>query len=485
MTTDKLIDFTTLENNEICGLCDSEIEHIAGFQEFLRDDSAIDSMLNDSFIAVVDELNTSGNAALKDDTTEAIFSPGHTNAIIDASESNSRFKRRLNDAEINILNTSTIPKGTIARNKWAINIFNEWKLWRKLALPENIEDWEENDLIEWLPKFLHEIRKRDGSLYPNNSIYSIIAGLQYHINNMNHNSQQKINFFSDFKFRKITESLDSAMKLSSKEVGVHTKRANIISFEEENILWEKGQLGSESPKQLIKTLFFYNGLHFAVRGGDEHRSLSIDQFSIEKKPGNSAKIIYKENVTKTFSGGLKCRRLEPTVKEHYENTECPEKCHVKLFEKYLSLRPPNSSPCFYLKPLNKVSSAGWGYSSTSKIGVNTLKQMLKTMFEDAGLKAKTNHSLKATCATRMFNSGIDEQIIMAKTGHRSIKGVRSYKRIGDHHLKEACITIDGRTVTNAYVQRKDSQTVPKITFNITAQNVTVNNYSDKPQTMDL
>lgn len=41
---------------------------------------------------------------------------------------------------------------------------------------------------------------------------------------------------------------------------------------------------------------------------------------------------------------------------------------------------------------------------------------------------KTNHSLKATAATRLFQAGIDEQLIMEKTGHRSLEGVRSYKR---------------------------------------------------------
>lgn len=35
------------------------------------------------------------------------------------------------------------------------------------------------------------------------------------------------------------------------------------------------------------------------------------------------------------------------------------------------LRPPNNDPSFYLKPQNKASSAGWGYSTTALTGVNT------------------------------------------------------------------------------------------------------------------
>jgi len=36
--------------------------------------------------------------------------------------------------------------------------------------------------------------------------------------------------------------------------------------------------------------------------------------------------------------------------------------------------------------------------------------------------------LRATNATRLYTSGADEQLIMERTGHRSIDGVRTYKR---------------------------------------------------------
>ena len=37
----------------------------------------------------------------------------------------------------------------------------------------------------------------------------------------------------------------------------------------------------------------------------------------------------------------------------------------------------------------------------------------------------TNHSLRATCATCLFGSGIDEQLIMNRTGHYSKESVRA------------------------------------------------------------
>ena len=44
---------------------------------------------------------------------------------------------------------------------------------------------------------------------------------------------------------------------------------------------------------------------------------------------------------------------------------------------------------------------------------------------------KTNHSLRATATSRLDQAGIDEQLVMEVTGHRSLEGVRSYKRTSD------------------------------------------------------
>ena len=43
----------------------------------------------------------------------------------------------------------------------------------------------------------------------------------------------------------------------------------------------------------------------------------------------------------------------------------------------------------------------------------------------------TNHSLRRTAATRMFNNGASEQEIMSVTGHRTVDGVRNYKVISE------------------------------------------------------
>jgi integrase len=41
----------------------------------------------------------------------------------------------------------------------------------------------------------------------------------------------------------------------------------------------------------------------------------------------------------------------------------------------------------------------------------------------------TNHSLCAICTTTLFDAGIPEAIIQKRTGHRSLKALRTYERV--------------------------------------------------------
>jgi len=67
----------------------------------------------------------------------------------------------------------------------------------------------------------------------------------------------------------------------------------------------------------------------------------------------------------------------------------------------------------------------------------------------------TNHSLRATCATRLFRSGVDEQLI-ARTGHRS-NAIRNYKRICTEQEADISKIVQGSK------QRKRSEAAPAAT----------------------
>lgn len=85
-----------------------------------------------------------------------------------------------------------------------------------------------------------------------------------------------------------------------------------------------------------------------------------------------------------------------------------------------------SSGVFYRKPLNSDGKDRFRYGKTP-LGVNKLSNLMRELCEKGGLIGNyTNHSGKRTCATALYQAGIDEQEIMGRTGHRS-NAVRVYK----------------------------------------------------------
>ena len=62
------------------------------------------------------------------------------------------------------------------------------------------------------------------------------------------------------------------------------------------------------------------------------------------------------------------------------------------------------------------------------MGQNTLASMVKKMFQEIGVEGKSNHSLRATGATRLFESNVPEKLIHERTGHKSVDALRLYER---------------------------------------------------------
>ena len=209
--------------------------------------------------------------------------------------------------------------------------------------------------------------------------------------------------------------------------GCQKRQAEPITVEKKNILWEKGVLGEHDPQTLLDTLLFLCGIHFALRSGQEHRNLQLSQFEIQSDKEGSECLIYTENVSKNNQGGLSHRKVKPKTVTCYSNKTNPQRCLVRLFQIYVGHRPAECNDALYLTPLRKHKGVIW-YSKTP-VGHKTLSKTVSHLCKDAGISGyKTNHSLYVTAATHLFHSGVDEQLITSHTGHRSIDGVRIYKK---------------------------------------------------------
>ena len=222
-------------------------------------------------------------------------------------------------------------------------------------------------------------------------------------------------------------------RLHSLGLGVRKKQAEPTTTKEENLLWERGLLGEQNPQALLDTMLFLCGIHFVLCSGEEHRSLQLSQIELVVPEEGCAHLIYMEKYSKNNQGGLQHRKVKPKCVTCYANEKNPERCLVRLHQVYLSHHPADVQS-FYLTPLRKVKGVVW-YSKVP-VGHNTLSQTVGRLCKQAGITGyKTNHSLRVTSTTRLFQSGVDEQFIMSHTGHRSIDGVRSYKRISEEQKR--------------------------------------------------
>ncbi len=68
----------------------------------------------------------------------------------------------------------------------------------------------------------------------------------------------------------------------------------------------------------------------------------------------------------------------------------------------------------------------------------------------------TNHSLRVTAATRMFEGGVEEQLVKEKTGHKS-DAVRAYKRMSEELMEKAerAMICPQNIDSNSAVKRKE------------------------------
>ena len=91
--------------------------------------------------------------------------------------------------------------------------------------------------------------------------------------------------------------------------------------------------------------------------------------------------------------------------------------------------------------------------------------MVPDMCSDAGLVGKkTNHSLRVSGATSLFEAGVPERVIQKRTGHRSLQSLRMYERVSDGQEKAVSRILTGEK-KNYSESLMESTTSSKVTCN--------------------
>ena len=359
------------------------------------------------------------------------------------------FKAPTDDQEIGVLQKKRFAPESQKKMKWAVNMYSEWRR-NRLAngmCPQQLIDcnldllgsFHQSQLSFALSRFIVEVRRLDGKEYPPNTLREIIVCIQMFL----HENGIMWKLIDGDNFVGLRNVLDNTMKeRHSLGYGVR-QSAEVISLAHEDKLFESGVIGLDSPQKLLHGVLYLLGMHAALRGGVEHNNLRRPgfncQFKIEKDSRGIEALVYREDpLQKTNQGGLQCK-VKPKVVYIYAASNF-ERDPITYFKKYTALLPQGTN-CkkFYLRPKKVAHPSVW-YCDQA-YGVNKVKGVIKEICKKAGLDGKfTNHSLRATCATRMYDGNVPEQLIKETTGHRS-ECVRTYKRTGDHLCQNASSTV--------------------------------------------
>ena len=205
-----------------------------------------------------------------------------------------RFKAPISEKEMAVLKKGFVPANTQRNTGWAMRVFQEWKAERSEndseECPEDLLDNPDTQNLNcWLSRFVAEMRRQDGRLYPPKT-----------------------------------------------GVGTEIRHTPTFTAEEEQALWEKGVLGCTTPKNLQRAVFFYIGKRFCIRGGDEQRKLGPSQFVRTHDPDC---FIYIEHGSKNRSWGLAELRVENKCVPCYAVPENNPQCLVFLLDYYLHKLP--------------------------------------------------------------------------------------------------------------------------------------------------
>ena len=100
--------------------------------------------------------------------------------------------------------------------------------------------------------------------------------------------------------------------------------------------------------------------------------------------------------------------------------------HVVLFACSSCIKAPDAPPHAFICSHRRTQQQDAGTPTIH------LANTVACLCKQAGIQGhKINHSLWATVASRLYQAGVDEQLVMERTGYRSLDCIRSYQQTSE------------------------------------------------------
>ena len=328
---------------------------------------------------------------------------------------------------------------TKSTNNW-VNVYKQWASER--GYDQDLEKYSFGEVDIILCLFFAEIRKQNGEDYEPDSLRVMQSSLNRYLLDRSYNR----NILKDTEFVKSRNILEGkARNLRKEGKGKRPNASTFITEKEENILWDTGKLGSNSPKSLVHTMWFINTQYFGLRGNQEHVTMCMNNFIIKLDEKGVEYIEFLEDITKTRQKGLHHTKRVTNTKMFATNGP---RCPVKLWKIYVEHRPEDlrNTGRFYLTPLPNYSTDHNVWYKRTPIGKNCIGLIMKSLIsgtdvENAG-KRLTNHSARKTLIKKLKSAKIPESSIIKVTGHKHTDGLKNYDPGDEEEFKEMSNAIE-------------------------------------------
>ena len=220
----------------------------------------------------------------------------------------------ITEDQIKKLQQINLKKKTASKCNWAVTAFTDW---REECLRifhydysiytcdlNNLATLTKGNLSHALCRFIPEVTKKRGQgPYPGKTMYQMVIAIQKYllVNRIKWDLVEGTNFLD------VKTVLDNVMREQTEaNIGVVPKRAEVITYEFEEKMWNDGVLGEDTPDKLRHTVLFLIGVNLMLRVVEEHNYLcrntpvSTSQLSFHNDENGQE----EDCVTKTHDGGL-------------------------------------------------------------------------------------------------------------------------------------------------------------------------------------
>ncbi|PKY40259.1 hypothetical protein RhiirA4_453594 [Rhizophagus irregularis] len=242
------------------------------------------------------------------------------------------------------------------------------------------------------------------------------------------------------------------------------KGANALSMDEISIILNHKTLDSTIPERLLYRIYFYNALLLGIRG-KEHSVLLLEDFK-KREDGGFTVYIYRSKMNQRGAFGSRGKADKILIPYNEEI--------IQHYDKYISLRPKDADPEFYLQEMGEEDALSSGiWFKRNHIGFNRLKSFTRTICISVGLNISNRkivpHTGRKTMVQALESIGKSTLNIRKQSRHKSDESLRPYLSTGEKDQLRMMENLAEKITGNDNKSRKKFQ---EITTNLNNSNET-------------